>query len=56
MSNIPAELNDEVERILTKAHAAELTLIRENIVFSPPDWLTIDGMDPDEWIEAMTMD
>ncbi|SEC69264.1 Uncharacterised protein (plasmid) [Tsukamurella tyrosinosolvens] len=56
MSTLPPELNGEVDRILARARDAGLVLSRDGIVFSPPDWLTIDGMDPDEWVDAMAMD
>lgn len=47
---------DEIDRIIARAAEHEIFLKREDFV---PDYagdLTLDGMPPEEWLDAMTMD
>ncbi|KXO87829.1 hypothetical protein AXK56_15740 [Tsukamurella pulmonis] len=44
LSVIPASMNAEVEQFLDRAHALDLVLSRDDIVYSSIEGLMIDGM------------
>lgn len=55
MSNVVADLMDEMDAAI--AYAAENGLTLEPRDFDVIDgWLYVDGMDPAEWVDALTMD
>jgi hypothetical protein len=50
-----AELRAEADRIIARAKRHDIELVHSHFVVIEGE-LYLDGMDPDEWLDAMLMD